>query len=145
VPGGVLGSALLTASKDSQMAVPLMPPGVSLLENMATAKCKGTHLQPGSAFAYSWFYSQVRAAGPWNYKKRGRQYEAFGNFNYGATGTVLGIPEHVLLRAAGVAQTFAKTTKPEFGSWWGADPFGDDPRDQYWIRRGIEYAISQGY
>lgn len=27
------------------MAVPLMPPGVSLLENMATAKCKGTHLQ----------------------------------------------------------------------------------------------------
>ena len=89
--------------------------------------------------------SQVRAAGPWNYKKQGRQYEAFGNFNYGATGTVLGIPEHVLLRAAGVAQTFAKTTKPEFGSWWGADPFGDDPRDQYWIRRGIEYAISQGY
>ncbi|WP_339455982.1 polymorphic toxin type 44 domain-containing protein [Pseudomonas sp. EA_65y_Pfl1_P120] len=66
-------------------------------------------------------------------------------FNYGATGTVLGIPEHVLLRAAGVAQTFAKTTKPEFGSWWGGDPFGDDPRDQYWIRRGIEYAISQGY
>ena len=32
MPGGVLGSALLTASKDSQMAVPLMPPGVSLLE-----------------------------------------------------------------------------------------------------------------
>lgn len=127
------------------MAVPLMPPGVSLIENMAIAKCKSVHLKSGSAFVYSWFYSQVRAAGPWNYKKQGRQYEAFGNFNYGATGTVLGISDHVLLRAAGVAQTFAKTTRPDFGSWWGGDPFGDDPRDQYWIRRGIEYAISLGH
>ncbi|WP_350650240.1 polymorphic toxin type 44 domain-containing protein, partial [Pseudomonas sp. HY13-MNA-CIBAN-0226] len=76
---------------------------------------------------------------------QGRQYEAFGNFNYGATGTVLGIPENVLLRAAGVAQTVARTTRPDFGSWWGGEPFGDDPRDQYWIRRGIEYAISQGH
>ncbi|MCX9149097.1 MULTISPECIES: polymorphic toxin type 44 domain-containing protein [Pseudomonas] len=112
---------------------------------MAIAKCKRIHLRPGSAFAYSWFYSQVRAAGPWNYKKQGRQYEAFGNFNYGATGTVLGILEHVLLWAAGVAQTFAKTTKSEFGSWWGDNPFGDDPRDQYWIGRGVGYAVSQGY
>ncbi|MBV4453192.1 MULTISPECIES: polymorphic toxin type 44 domain-containing protein [Pseudomonas] len=127
------------------MAVPLMPPSVSILENMAISKSKRIHLKAGSSFAYSWFYSQVRAAGPWNYKKQGRQYEAFGNFNYGATGTVLGIPESVLLRAAGVAQTFAKTTMPEFGAWWGGDPFGDDPRDQYWIRRGIEYAISQGH
>ncbi|MGO0703315.1 hypothetical protein [Pseudomonas paracarnis] len=75
------------------MAVPLMPPGVSILENMAISNCKRIHLKPGSAFAYSWFYSQVRAAGPWNYKKQGRQYEAFGNFNYGATGTVLAFPK----------------------------------------------------
>ena len=68
-------SAPLTANKDRHMAVPLMPPGVSLLENMAIAKCKRVHLQSGSAFAYSWFYSQVRAAGPWNYKKRGRRKE----------------------------------------------------------------------
>lgn len=127
------------------MVVPLMPPGVSIFENIAISRCKRTHLKPGSAFAYSWFYSQVRAAGPWNYKKRGREYEAFGNFNYGATGTVLGIPENVLLRAAGVAQTVAKTTLPDFGTWWGGEPFGDDPRDQYWIRKGIEYAISQGH
>jgi hypothetical protein len=78
-------------------------------------------------------------------RSEGVSTKLFGNFNYGATGTELGIPEPVLLRAAGVAQTFAKTTKPEFGSWWGGDPFGDDPRDQYWIKRGIEYAISQGY
>ena len=58
------------------MAVPLMPPGVSTLENMAISQSKRIHLKPGSAFAYSWFYSQVRAAGPWNYKKQGRQYEA---------------------------------------------------------------------
>ncbi|NVZ51565.1 bacteriocin [Pseudomonas sp. B6002] len=127
------------------MAVPPAPPGVSLQDNIAIANNRRLHLKPGSAFMYSWFYSQVRGRGPWDYKQKSLKYEAFGNFNYGATGTVLGIPEHVLLRAAGAAQTFAETTKPEYGSWWGGEPFGDDPRDQYWIRRGIEYAISQGY
>lgn len=34
------------------MAVPLMPPGVSIFENMAISRCKRTHLKPGSAFAY---------------------------------------------------------------------------------------------
>jgi hypothetical protein len=50
-----LVSALLTAGKDSQMAVPLMPPDVSTLENMAISQSKRIHLKPGSAFAYSWF------------------------------------------------------------------------------------------
>lgn len=29
---------------------------------------------------------------PWNYKTQGRQYDAAGNFNYGATGAEAGIP-----------------------------------------------------
>nr|WP_234016592.1 polymorphic toxin type 44 domain-containing protein [Pseudomonas palleroniana] len=74
-----------------------------------------------------------------------RQPKAFGNFNYRVTGTVLGIPEGVLLRAAGAAQKAAGTSRAEFGDWWGDAPYGDDQIDQHWIKEGIEYAKSQGY
>lgn len=83
--------------------------------------------------------------GPWDYKQKSREYEAFGNFNYGVTGIVLGIPESVLLRAAGAAQKAAGTSRAEFGDWWGDAPYGDDHSDQHWIKEGIEYARAQGY
>lgn len=127
------------------MAVPPMPPGVSLQDNIALANNRRMHLKPGSAFTYSWFYSQVRGRGPWDYKQNSREYEAFGNFNCGVTGTVLGIPEGVLLRAAGAAQKTAGASRPEFGDWWGDAPYGDDHSDQHWIKEGIEYARAQGY
>jgi hypothetical protein len=25
------------------------------------------------------------------------------------------------------------------GSWYGGAPYGDDPSDQYWIEKGIDY------
>lgn len=127
------------------MAVPPAPPGVSLQDNIAIANNRRLHLKPGSAFMYSWFYSQVRGRGPWDYKQKSLEYEAFGNFNYGATGTVLGIPESVLLRAAGAAQKAAGTSLDGFGNWWGDAPYGDDYCDQHWIKEGIEYARLQGY
>lgn len=40
----------------------------------------------GDAFLLSWFYSQVKNRGPWDFKQRGPQYENFGNFHYGAVG-----------------------------------------------------------
>lgn len=126
------------------MAAPSIPSGVSLQDNIALANNRRMHLKPGSAFAYSWFYSQVRGRGPWDYKQKSREYEAFGNFNYGVTGIVLGIPESVLLRAAGAAQKAAGTSRAEFGDWWGDAPYGDDHSDQHWIKEGIEYARAQG-
>ena len=58
----------------------------------------------------------------------------------------MGIPDSVLLREAGRAQGAAGTSKPEWGDpgwrinpWGGKGTFGDDPRDQEWIRRGIDY------
>lgn len=127
------------------MANSMPPPGVSLDENMATAFHKKNVLKAGSAFMYSWFYTQVRNRGPWDYKKISREYEAFGNFHYGAVGTAAGFSEEVLLRAAGLAQSRAGTDKPEFGRWWGEAPFGDDPVDQYWIKEGIRYARFRNY
>ncbi|WNW11209.1 polymorphic toxin type 44 domain-containing protein [Pseudomonas sp. DTU_2021_1001937_2_SI_NGA_ILE_001] len=99
----------------------------------------------GSAFLLSWFYTQVRNRGPWDFKQQGAQYENFGNFHYGAVGTAAGIGKELLLRAAGAAQSRAGTHRDEFGSWWSSAPFGDDPKDQHWISKGIEYAETMGY
>ncbi|WP_306085276.1 hypothetical protein [Pseudomonas sp. v388] len=49
----------------------------------------------------------------------------------------------MLLRAAGAAQSRAGTSNVEFGFWWSAAPYGDDPGDQHWISKGIEYARSK--
>ncbi|WP_235433112.1 polymorphic toxin type 44 domain-containing protein [Pseudomonas frederiksbergensis] len=86
---------------------------------MAVAFHKKNVLKAGSAFIYSWFYTQVRNRGPWDYKQLSAEYEAFENFNYGATGTAAGFSEDVLLRAAGLAQSRAGSTAAEFGTWWG--------------------------
>src|SRR5439155_19756249 len=73
-------------------------------------------------------------------------FDANGNFNYGATGTAAGFPESVLLREAGRVQQAADTSKSEWGDpgsrfnpWGGTPPYGDDPVDQEFIKKGIEY------
>lgn len=127
------------------MRIPEIPENVSITGNMDVARRQRYALQDGSAFLYSWFYKQVRNRGPWDYKQLSSRNEAFGNFNYGAAGTAAGIPSSRLLRAAGMAQTAAGTSRPEFGSWWRDAPYGDDPNDQYWIKQGIAYARSKGF
>ncbi|WP_350223403.1 polymorphic toxin type 44 domain-containing protein [Leclercia adecarboxylata] len=118
------------------------PPGISIINNMMLARF---HRGP-SALTYAWFYQQVRARGPWDYKNRcGRQYANFGNFHYGAVGQAAGIKEEILLRAAGWAQNRAGTSEPEFGNWYRSAPYGDDPDDQAWIKMGIDYAKRTGF
>lgn len=128
------------------MYPPPAPPNVSVVSNMHAASRERNHFKNGgSAFLVSWFYSMVRNRGEWDYKQHGRQYEAFGNFNYGATGTAAGLSPELLLRGAGWAQSRAGTSNLAFGSWWSDAPYGDDPEDQEWIKAGIEYAKSYGY
>lgn len=119
----------------------ITPPGVSVINNMMIARF---HRGP-SALTYVWFYYQVRNHGPWDYKQRGSKYAAFGNFNYGAVGAAAGIPDQILLRAAGAAQILAGTSSPEFADYPGPDSYGDDPQDQTWIRAGIDYAKRSGF
>ena len=71
-----------------------VPPGEYLDENMKEANERRLNLL--------WFYQQVRNGGPWDYKQQGGQYEDLGNFNYGATGSALGLPGEVLKRGAGL-------------------------------------------
>ncbi|MDX6020933.1 polymorphic toxin type 44 domain-containing protein [Scandinavium sp. V105_16] len=117
------------------------PTGVNIVNNMMLARF---HRGP-SALTYAWFYKQVRGHGPWDYKQRGRQFENFGNFHYGAVGHAAGIPDAVLLRGAGWAQNRAGTSNAEFGDWYGSSPYGDDPDDQAWIKMGINYAQRSGF
>jgi hypothetical protein len=114
---------------------------VNIVNNMMLARF---HRGP-SALTYVWFYYQVRGRGPWDYKQRGRQFEGFGNFHYGAVGHAAGIPDQILLRGAGAAQILAGTSRPEFADYPGPNSYGDDPQDQTWIRAGIDYAKRSGF
>lgn len=111
--------------------VPVAPAGADIDSNIREARNRSG--------AIVWFYLQVRNRGPWDYKQKGKAYQDFGNFNFGATGAALGISENILLRGAGWAQQRAGTSKPEYGTWTGDAPYGDDPADQELIQRGIEY------
>lgn len=67
------------------------------------------------------------------------QYVEFASFNYGATGRASGIPAELLLRAAGWSQQASGLYRPEWGTWDGAPPYGDDPDGSSKIRDGILY------
>ena len=71
--------------------------------------------------------------------RAGPGYEAFGNFNFGATGGALGIDLETLLRSAGWAQRRAGTSRREWNIYYGKPPYGDDPQDQAQIRAGFEF------
>lgn len=129
---------------DAPYSAPLVPPGVDVDNNIKEAAAANFGLKSSS-----WFYDKVRSWGPWDYKRLGDQYQDFGNFNYGATGAAFGFSEDTLLRMAGWAQVQAGTSQSGWGvaanrfqayfGFGGAAPFGDDPRDQEMIKRGIQY------
>jgi uncharacterized protein RhaS with RHS repeats len=125
--------------KDCNGLVPTHPPGADVDANMKEAA--GMWPNP---FA---FRDAVKNKGRWDYKQQGRQYQSFGNFNYGAAGHAFGWPftDTFLLRKAGEAQIAAGTSKPEWQPEGGnKPPYGDDPEDQNWIQRGIDYARDGG-
>ncbi|MFZ5670940.1 MAG: RHS repeat-associated core domain-containing protein [Pseudomonadota bacterium] len=117
--------------------IPAGPQGASVAANMRSARGM-------SPFA---FRDKVKNNGPWDYKQdKSGDYEAFGNFNYGATGREVGFSSGILLQEAGRAQKAAGTSRPEWGNpgapllpGTGKGSFGDDPADQYWIQQGINY------
>lgn len=100
-----------------------------------------------------WFYDQFESydyhsqiAGAWNFKHlsyspKTPQYENFGNFVYGIAGKAAGIPEQVLLRVAGHEQS---NPDPTWGhSFSLSPPFGDDPKDDRWVKAGFDFFEKQ--
>jgi hypothetical protein len=124
-----------SAAVSGPMFEPVGPSGSSVDANMELAGQR-------SPF---WFRKTVPNHGLWDYKQKGHEYEAFGNFNYGAAGRANRIPAPFLFQEAGLAQWRDNEKRdPAFGSpgirflpFSGTRSFGDDPVDQYWIEQGI--------
>lgn len=120
-----------------------VPPGVDIKKNIEAAT--GPVLPVPNFF---WFRHIMRPRGPYDYKKsHGRQYEDFGNLNYGAMGRAAGFSRDSLLRGAGYAH--AQSSNKGQGEptsqlgvvlgIGGTSPYGDDVKDQFWITRGMDY------
>lgn len=129
-----------SAAKTGPNIVPVGPKDASVDRNISQAHQK---LNP------VWFKHQVQNKGAWDYKQEGKKdggdYEAFGNFNYGAAGRTT-FPIGILRQEAGRAQQAAGTSQSEWGSpglrlfpSTGKGSFGDDPVDQFWIQQGSNY------
>jgi RHS repeat-associated protein len=149
---GYVGNNPVTASdpfgleKQACPAVPPSPPGVNVNVNMSMAMFMGAG---PLGMESAWFGRMVTNNGAWDYKRSGKQYTAFGNFNFGATGTAMGYPEEALLRSAGAYQVYRALRGGAYDPRWGTPidldgPFGDDPSDQAQIREGIRYARCRG-
>jgi hypothetical protein len=104
-----------------------------------------------------WFRDQVRKFGPWDYNHSNLRtpgdianstYDAYGNFQYGATGAAAGFDLDTLQRAAGQAQG-GGDVKGDGGTSGGLvgvftgigakAPYGDKAVDQEIIRLGFQY------
>jgi len=105
-----------------------IPPGVDIQKNIAEAKTMSL-----------WeFYNAVKDGGKWDYKGLGKQYENFGNYHFGVIGRAFGFKAGILRRGAGAYQVyFTNNSEKEWGKPWQDAPYGDDPKDQIWINKGI--------
>jgi len=84
----------------------------------------------GPAF---WFFMQNYSGAPWDYKNtRGHQYDDAGNFNYGVTGTAVGIPGSILLGGADAFKDLMNAIRNK-------PIHGNEPEKNAMIQRGIDY------
>lgn len=126
---------------ECEKIIPLKPSSVSMRDNIYVMESL-KHLSYvsggiGVALKYRSFYAFVRNGGPWDFKQIKHKYADFGNFHYGVVGAAGGIPDSVLLRAAGWAQTRSGNHVARDGHPLGSAPYGDDPLDQEQIKNGI--------
>lgn len=117
---------------------PPAPPGVSVNSNINLVK-NSSWLNPA---ALSALYTNVSSYGDWDYKRQGvgSQYEAFGNFNYGAVTAAMGMPYYIAQNGAGVYQQWKGAAGAGTGTPLVRWPYGDDARDAKQIQAGQAYA-----
>jgi hypothetical protein len=137
--------------------VPTAPPGADVRANMARAReYRYAHIEDGRLALRAWFASMVGSGGPWDYKLQGRAYpfiemhdfstggfrnpfEAFGNFNYGATGATLGFSYYELQNWAGILQMTVGAGGGKGFPIFVA-PYGDESTDASFIHNGVDFA-----
>lgn len=125
------------------------PKDVDVSTNIAEAK---KHADEFLWNKGKWFASKVDYGHEWDFKTKGAEYEAFGNFHYGVVGRAAGISEVNLRQQAGIAQEGAGTSQKGWGDsgygigklkFFGSGNYGDDPTDQHWIKKGMHYYAKQ--
>ncbi len=89
----------------------------------------------------AWLAGMVAPNAPWDYKTQGQQYDAFGNFNFGATGAAAGIPLQLLQAAAGAVSTVVGTNNTAYGNWYQPPLYGHPPNKSQMIAAGFAYYI----
>jgi RHS repeat-associated protein len=151
--GGVGGGRTRPSKKPGQAAnngpqkacpaVPAHPANANVNSNISLTNVVyyANWLNPPTqaAFTDAWLVSQVRPNGPWDYKTQGQQYDAFGNFNFGATGGAAGIPLQVLQAGAGAVSTLVGTNSSRYGSWYQPPLYGHAPIKSDMIAAGYAY------
>jgi len=133
--------------------VPPHPPGADVNANIratSATDAKAAITQTPRVRVFQWWANQVAPHAPWDYKDQphGFQlYDDFGNFNYGATGSVLGIPNTTLFQGAAFARYGANivdgrnpfASLQRYGSPFKGPNYGNDVHKNEMIRQGIKY------
>jgi hypothetical protein len=121
--------------------------------NLAEQAAQIFDAQPnGNQIKIKWYYDNVRTGGPMDYKNQPTlhahpEYDAFGQFNFGAVGSALSLPEEFIKQAAGLA-SFAsflrqgKLPPKSFGLPWTGPPYGDQPWAQPQISAGYRFTFA---
>jgi len=124
-------------------AVPAHPANANVNSNIALTNVVyyANWLNPPTqmAFTDAWLVSMVAPKAPWDYKTQGQQYDAFGNFNFGATGAAAGIPLQVLQAGAGAVSALVGTNSSQYGSWYQPPLYGHAPIKSQTIAAGYAY------
>ena len=97
-----------------------------------------------------WFFDKVKTGGDFDYKNKDGYggdtptTQDFGNTNFGAVGTAIGIPSIILDIGAGAAQ-IASDLKDGKSPNSPLSDYGDNPGDQAKIENGKDWAVENGY
>ena len=114
------------------------PTGLAPPSNIPPNTNIRTNISKANNMSKTDWYNHVRNKGPWDYKQLNpKKYENFGNYHYGIVSRANGIPANIAQRGAGWAQLRGSNTNPNWGHYLDKPPYGDDPKDQYWIEQGI--------
>ena len=111
---------------------PAGPPGANLNNNLDLFKGATIWNIPMDNLAMN----LMKRGGPWDYRtNQGQQYDAFGNFNYGAIAAQMGLPYYVAQNLAGYYQGEGPGNGTLLLSW----PYGDDLAGALQIQAGYDY------
>ncbi|MHB9112969.1 MAG: RHS repeat-associated core domain-containing protein, partial [Thermoleophilia bacterium] len=135
-PEGLMGGGGNHAPAPCKCPIPPVgPPGACVKDNIDIAKDYPAW-NPG---AMAGLYENVKNHGPWDYKRKGSQYEDFGNFNFGAVTAAMGVSAYGAQNAAGIYQQWNGAAAAGSGIPFLRWPYGDDASDAVQIERGRQY------